>query len=110
MASRERINAPTPSKLRVSIMTCSHTEAGIRAEPLARQGRPVAALIHVQQDPPRGLNHSSAGGKAHSPPEALAFIPPRTLAAIIDGTGRHDATVTALAQAVPYRWDRNPAE
>jgi hypothetical protein len=39
----------------------------------------------------------------------LAFIPPRTLAAIIDGTGRHDATVTALAQAVPYRWDRNPA-
>jgi hypothetical protein len=32
----------------------------------------------------------------------LAFIPPRTLAAIIDGTGPHDATVTALAQAVPY--------
>jgi hypothetical protein len=31
------------------------------------------------------------------------------LAAIIDGTGPHDATVTALAQAVPYRWDRNPA-
>jgi site-specific DNA recombinase len=39
----------------------------------------------------------------------LAFIPPRTLAAIIDGTGPHDATVTALAQAVPYRWDHNPA-
>jgi site-specific DNA recombinase len=39
----------------------------------------------------------------------LAFIPPRTLAAIIDGTGPHDATVTALAQAVPYRWDRSPA-
>jgi hypothetical protein len=38
----------------------------------------------------------------------LAFIPPRTLAAIIDGTGPHDATVTALAQAVPYRWDRSP--
>jgi hypothetical protein len=38
----------------------------------------------------------------------LAFIPPRTLAAIIDGTGPHDATVTAL-QAVPHRWDRNPA-
>ena len=34
---------------------------------------------------------------------SLAFIPPRTLAAIIDGTGPHDATVTALAQAVPYR-------
>jgi site-specific DNA recombinase len=39
----------------------------------------------------------------------LAFIPPRTLAAIIDGTCRHDATVTALAQAVPYRWGRSPA-
>jgi site-specific DNA recombinase len=39
----------------------------------------------------------------------LAFIPPRTLAAIIDGTGPHDATVTALAQAVPYRWGRTPA-
>jgi hypothetical protein len=39
----------------------------------------------------------------------LAFIPPRTLAAIIDGTGPHNATVTALAQMVPYRWDRNPA-
>jgi site-specific DNA recombinase len=39
----------------------------------------------------------------------LAFIPPRTLAAIIDGTAPHDATVTALAQAVPYRWDGSPA-
>jgi site-specific DNA recombinase len=39
----------------------------------------------------------------------LAFIPPRTLAAIIDGTAPHDATVTALAQAVPYRWDGGPA-
>jgi hypothetical protein len=29
----------------------------------------------------------------------LAFVPPRALAAIIDGTGPHDATVTALAQA-----------
>jgi hypothetical protein len=38
----------------------------------------------------------------------LAFIPPRTLAAIIDGTGPHDATVTALSQVVPYRWDRSP--
>jgi site-specific DNA recombinase len=38
----------------------------------------------------------------------LAFIPPRTLAAIIDGMGPHDATVTALAQAVPYRWHCSP--
>jgi site-specific DNA recombinase len=36
----------------------------------------------------------------------LAFIPPRALAAIIDGTGPNDATVTALAQAMPYQWDR----
>jgi site-specific DNA recombinase len=39
----------------------------------------------------------------------LALIPARTLATIIDGTGPHDTTVTALAQAMPYRWDRNPA-
>jgi site-specific DNA recombinase len=38
----------------------------------------------------------------------LAFIPPRTLAAMIDGTGPRDATVTALAQSVPHRWDRSP--
>jgi hypothetical protein len=40
---------------------------------------------------------------------AIRSIPPRTLAAIIDGTGRHDVTVTALAQAVPYQWDRKLA-
>jgi hypothetical protein len=39
----------------------------------------------------------------------LTFVPPRTLTAITDGTGPHDATVTALAQAVPYRWDGTPA-
>jgi hypothetical protein len=39
----------------------------------------------------------------------LAFIPPHTMSAIIEGTGRHDATMTALAQEVPYRWDRSPA-
>jgi hypothetical protein len=35
--------------------------------------------------------------------------PPLTLAAIIGGTGPRDATVTALGQAVPFRWDRNLA-
>jgi site-specific DNA recombinase len=39
----------------------------------------------------------------------LAFVSPPTLAAIIDGTGPYDATVTALAQAVPHRWGRRPA-
>jgi len=38
----------------------------------------------------------------------LAFMPPRTVAAIIDGSGPHDATVAVLAHAVPYRWDRSP--
>jgi hypothetical protein len=38
----------------------------------------------------------------------LAFFPPRTLAAIIDGTGQHDATVTSLAQPVQYRWASTP--
>jgi hypothetical protein len=37
----------------------------------------------------------------------LAFIPPRRLAAIIDGNAPHDATVTALAHAVPYRWEQS---
>jgi hypothetical protein len=36
----------------------------------------------------------------------LAFISRHRLAAIIDGTGPHNATVTALAQALPYWWDR----
>jgi hypothetical protein len=35
----------------------------------------------------------------------LAFIPPRALAAMIDGSAPHDATVTALAQAMPYQWE-----
>ena len=38
----------------------------------------------------------------------LAFIPPRILAAIIDGPGPREATVTRLAQSIPYRWDRSP--
>ena len=40
--------------------------------------------------------------------ERDAFIPPHTLAAIIDETGRHDAIVTTLAQAAPSRWERSP--
>jgi site-specific DNA recombinase len=39
----------------------------------------------------------------------LAFISPHRLAAIIDGTGPHNATVIALAQALPYWWDRSSA-
>jgi hypothetical protein len=35
----------------------------------------------------------------------LAFLPPRTLAAIANGTFRQDVTVTALARAVPFSWE-----
>jgi DNA invertase Pin-like site-specific DNA recombinase len=35
----------------------------------------------------------------------LAFLPPRTLAAIADGTFRQDVTVTTLARAVPFSWE-----
>jgi hypothetical protein len=35
-------------------------------------------------------------------PDAARIHPAR----YIDGTGPRDATVTALAQPVPYRWDR----
>jgi site-specific DNA recombinase len=35
----------------------------------------------------------------------LAFLPPRTLAAIANGTFRQDVTLTALARAVPFSWE-----
>jgi hypothetical protein len=41
--------------------------------------------------------------------DTIRWPPPRTLTAIIDGRGPHDATVTALTQAVPYLWNRSPA-
>jgi hypothetical protein len=37
-----------------------------------------------------------------------AFVLPSRLTAIIDRAGPHDPTVTALAHAVPYRWDLSP--
>jgi site-specific DNA recombinase len=35
----------------------------------------------------------------------LAFLSPRMVAAIIDGTAPGDLTLTALARALPYSWD-----
>jgi site-specific DNA recombinase len=35
----------------------------------------------------------------------LAFLPPRIVAAIADGTFRQDVTVTTLARAVPFLWE-----
>jgi site-specific DNA recombinase len=35
----------------------------------------------------------------------LAFVPPRVLAAIADGTFRQDVTVTTLAREVPFLWE-----
>jgi site-specific DNA recombinase len=40
----------------------------------------------------------------------LAFVPPRVLGAIADGTFRQDVTVTTLARAVPFSWERNSDE
>jgi hypothetical protein len=34
----------------------------------------------------------------------LAFLSPRILAAIVDGTAPADLTVTGLAKALPYSW------
>ena len=34
----------------------------------------------------------------------LAFVSPRIIAAIIDGTAPADLTVTGLAKALPYSW------
>ena len=34
----------------------------------------------------------------------LAFLSPRIIAAIIDGTAPADLTVTGLAKALPYSW------
>jgi hypothetical protein len=34
----------------------------------------------------------------------LAFVSPRIIAAIVDGTAPADLTVTGLAKALPYSW------
>ena len=34
----------------------------------------------------------------------LAFLSPRIVAAIVDGTAPADLTVTGLAKALPYSW------
>jgi hypothetical protein len=34
----------------------------------------------------------------------LAFLSPRIVSALLDGTAPADLTVTALAQALPYSW------
>jgi hypothetical protein len=34
----------------------------------------------------------------------LAFLSPRIIAAIVDGTAPADLTVTSLAKALPYSW------
>jgi hypothetical protein len=34
----------------------------------------------------------------------LAFLSPRIITAIVDGTAPADLTVTGLAQALPYSW------
>jgi site-specific DNA recombinase len=41
---------------------------------------------------------------AHPPARPLAFLSPRIIAAIVDGTAPADLTVTGLAKALPYSW------
>ena len=40
----------------------------------------------------------------YSPARPLAFLSPRIVAAIVDGTAPTDLTVTGLARALPYSW------
>jgi hypothetical protein len=55
------------------------------------------------------LDLPNVGGDQLDVVDGRIVHPPHTLAAIINGTGPHDATVTALAQAVPYRWEGSAA-
>jgi hypothetical protein len=54
--------------------------------------------------------HETQGGVSFGCKDYISICAkaPGHVPAIIDGSGPHDATVTALAQAVPYRWDRSP--
>src|SRR5665811_2528600 len=47
-----------------------------------------------------GLQHAVFGGLL----APLAFVSPRIITAIVDGTAPADLTVTGLAKALPYSW------
>jgi hypothetical protein len=52
-----------------------------------------------------GIAERKAQGERHIRLLApLAFLSPRIIAAIVDGTAPADLTVTGLAKALPYSW------
>ncbi|HEY1472453.1 MAG TPA: recombinase family protein [Pseudolabrys sp.] len=61
-----------------------------------RLGR-IAAFAEIAQHEAQGERHI----RLLAP---LAFVSPRIIAAIIDGTAPADLTVTGLAKALPYSW------
>jgi site-specific DNA recombinase len=55
--------------------------------------------------PSPGFAEREAVGERHIRLLApLAFLSPRIIAAIVDGTAPADLTVTGLAKALPYSW------
>jgi site-specific DNA recombinase len=61
-----------------------------------RLGR-IASLAEIAKREGRGERHI----RLLAP---LAFVSPRLIAAILDGTAPADLTVTGLAKALPYSW------
>jgi site-specific DNA recombinase len=58
------------------------------------RGRSLAAIAHREGKAERHIRHLAA----------LAFVSPRIVTAIIDGTAPTGLTVTALAAALPFSW------
>jgi hypothetical protein len=52
----------------------------------------------------RDCRAGGGGRTAHPPARPLAFLSPRIIAAIVDGTAPADLTVAGLAKALPYSW------
>ena len=61
-----------------------------------RLGR-IASFAEISQREGQGERHIRLLA-------TLAFVSPRIIAAIVDGTAPADLTVTGLAKALPYSW------
>jgi site-specific DNA recombinase len=70
----------------------------------------VAGVVHRHER--HEIGGSRGAGRAERDSERralrlmapLAFLSPRIIAAIVDGTAPADLTVTGLAKALPYSW------
>ena len=76
-------------------MLCSPTKARGWIDEL-RLGR-IASFAEIAEREGPGERHI----RLLAP---LAFLSPRIIAAIVDGTAPADLTVTGLAKALPYSW------